>query len=336
MGNKQIKTIADIALMANVSKSTVSRALNNSPLIGQATRERIQTIACENNFCLNASARQLSSKLSHIIGFAMEAYNKDFSVADLFTLELIGGISKSLHASGYDMLVLYINPNDPQWAQKYLDSGRVDGFILMPCSRKPFHIHELVKIDAPFIVWGVPQPNFCYCTVTGDNLTGGKLAVKYLIKQGRKRIAFLGGQADEMEVRLRYEGYLAALTEAGMEPDPALVGHGNYTPTSGSTAMLKLLEQAPDLDAVFVNSDLMAIAAMKTLRRKGIRIPEDIAVIGYDDLSVAEHSDPALTTIRQHIPRAAGLLAQNLVQFLQTGLISNVTIPVELVIRESA
>jgi DNA-binding LacI/PurR family transcriptional regulator len=336
MGTKLIKSISEIAEMAGVSKSTVSRALNNSPLIGTETRERIQAIASEHNFCISAPARQLSSKQSNTIGFAMEAYHKDFSVADLFTLEIIGGISKSLHASGYDMLVLYMDADDARWAQKYLDSNRVDGFILMPCTRKLHHIHELANLGAPFIVWGVPQPNFCYCTVTGDNLTGGKLATQYLIQQGRRQIGFLGGPADEMEVKLRYEGYQTALQSAGRQVDSARVVHGNYTASSGMLAIERLLEQTPDLDAVFVNSDLMAIAAIKTLHRKGMRVPDDIAVVGYDDLTISETNDPSLTTVRQHIPRAAALLAQNLIQYLQTGLITNATIPVELVIRESA
>lgn len=333
---KQIKSIAELAQLANVSKSTVSRALNNSPLIGQDTRDKIQALAKEYHFSINASARQLSTRQSHIIGFAMEAYHKNFSVADLFTLEIVGGISKSLHASGYDLLMLYMNPTDTRWAQTYIDSGRVDGFILMPCTRKLYHIQELSAIQAPFVVWGVPQPNFPYCTVTGDNIQGGKLAAQHLLQQGRQQIGFLGGPAEEAEVKLRFEGYQSALQAAGRKVDPTLVVHGNYTPASGANAILKLLDQAPKLDAVFVNSDLMAVAAMKQLRKKGIRVPDDIAVIGYDDLTIAEYNDPSLTTICQHIPRAADLLAQNLIQYLQTGLVTNATIPVELVIRESA
>jgi DNA-binding LacI/PurR family transcriptional regulator len=257
-------------------------------------------------------------------------------VADLFVLEIVGGISKSLHASGYDLLMLYMNPSNTSWAQTYLDSGRVDGFIVMPCTRKMYHIQELAAIDAPFIVWGVPQPNHSYCTVTGDNVQGGKLATRHLIQQGRKRIGFLGGPAEEPEVKLRFEGYQSAMLADGRKIDPSLIVHGNYTPGSGAQAILKLLEQAPDLDAVFVNSDLMAVAAMKQLRKKGVRVPDDVAVVGYDDLTIAEYNDPALTTISQHIPRAANLLAQNLIQFLQTGLVTNATIPVELVVRESA
>jgi DNA-binding LacI/PurR family transcriptional regulator len=336
MSKKSVKTIADIARLAGVSKSTVSRALNDSPLIGIETKERIRNIARQHNFQVNVPARQLSMKQSRTIAFVTHAYHKEFSVADLFGLEIMGGISTGLHANGYDMLVIHMDPRDTGWAHQYLDTGRVDGFILMTSTRKQYHIKALVEMGAPFIVWGIPLPNHSYPSVTGDNFSGGKLATEHLIRLGRERIAFLGGPAEEMEVQLRYNGYEAALIGAGKSTDPALIAHGDYSNTSGAAAMKRLLEQTPDLDAVFVNSDLMAIAAMDVIREQGCRVPKDVAVVGYDDLSIAEHSNPPLTTIRQNIPLAGKLLAQNLIQYLQTGVVTNVSIPVELVVRKSA
>jgi DNA-binding LacI/PurR family transcriptional regulator len=137
-------------------------------------------------------------------------------------------------------------------------------------------------------------------------------------------------------VQNRLSGYQAALQEAGMQVDRELIDYGDFSNTSGSEAAQRLLKKAPTMDAVFVNSDLMAIAAMETIRENGSRVPEDIAVVGYDDLSIAEHSHPPLTTIRQNIPLAGKLLAQNLIQYLQSGMVTNVTIPVELIVRKSA
>lgn len=191
-------------------------------------------------------------------------------------------------------------------------------------------------MGAPFIIWGIPQPNCGCCSVSGDNFNGGKLATEYLIRSGKQRIAFLGGPADELEVKLRFSGYEAALQAAGKSIDPELLAYGDFSDTSGAAAMRRLLRQAPDLDAVFVNSDLMAISAMDVIRENDQRVPEDIAVVGYDDLSIAEHSYPPLTTIRQNIPLAGRLLAQNLIQYLETGVVTNVTIPVELIERKSA
>jgi DNA-binding LacI/PurR family transcriptional regulator len=271
------------------------------------------------------------------VAFVTHAYYREaFSLDDLFGFEIMGGVSTGLYASGYDMLVIHVNPRDIEWAHQYLDSGRVDGFVLMTATRKQSHIKALVEMGAPFIVWGVPSPSYSYCSVAGDNFSGGKLATEHLIRSGRQRIAFLGGPANELEVQQRYNGYETALQAVGRGVDPHLLAHGDYSSASGAAAMQRLLEQAPDLDAVFVNSDLMAIAAINVIRDQGNRVPEDIAVIGYDDLSIASYNNLPLTTVRQNVPLAGRLLAQNLIQYLQTGVVTNVTMPVELIVRKSA
>jgi DNA-binding LacI/PurR family transcriptional regulator len=336
MSKDSVKTLADIARLAGVATSTVSRALNDSPLIAEETKERIRSIAREHDFQINAFARQLRLKQSRTIAFVTHAYHKEFSVADLFGLEIMGGISFGLYANGYDMLVIHVDPGDTQWVYEYLDTGRVDGFILMTSTRKQYHIRTLLDAGAPFIAWGIPGPNQTYPSVSGDNITGGKLATRHLIKSGRQRIAFLGGPPEEVEVQQRLQGYKTVLTKAGKKANPALIAYGDFSNTSGAAAMEKLLDQAPKLDAVFVNSDLMAIAAMDVIRAHGRRVPEDVAVVGYDDLSIAAHSNPPLTTIRQNVPLAGKLLAQNLIQYLQTGFVKNESIPVELVVRQSA
>lgn len=337
MSKKTVQTIEDIARLANVSKSTVSRALNDSPLIKQETRERIQAIAREHNFRINAPARNLSLRQSHTVAYVTHAYHLEcFSMEDLFGLEIMGGITAGLHSLGFDLLVIHVNPRDTGWAQQYIDSGRVDGFVLMTGSRKQIHIKNLVELGAPFIVWGVPVPKYNYCSVTGDNLTGGTLATQHLIESGRQRIAFLGGPPEELEVQHRFQGYESSLQAAGRGVDPSRVAYGDYSHGSGITAMQRLLEQAPDLDAVFVNSDLMAIGAINVIQNSGKRVPEDIAVVGYDDLSIANYNNLPLTTVRQNISLAGKLLAQNLIQYIQTGVVTNVTLPVELVVRKSA
>ena len=273
---------------------------------------------------------------SHTIAFVTQAYHRDFSVADLFTFEIMGGISRGLRSRDYDMLMAYVDPDEYDWASRYLNDCRVDGFIVMTATRKQNHIHQLLELNVPFTVWGVPASREHYCSVIGDNFNGGKLATGYLLSTGRQHIAFLGGDVHYFEVQSRYEGYQAALQSAGKSIDQQLVAYGDFSDTSGATAMRKLLQQSPNLDAVFVNSDLMAIAAMRVLRAQWRRIPDDVAVVGYDDLSIAESNNPPLTTIRQNILQAGKLLAQNLIQYIQTGEVTNVIMPVELVVRESA
>ena len=336
MSNKSVRTIADIARLAGVSKSTVSRALNDSPLIGEKTKAKIRSLAREHNFQINAPARRLSMRQSRTIAFVTHAYHKDFSVADLFGLEIMGGISAGLANREYDLLVIHVDPHDTKWAHQYYDTGRVDGFILMTSTRKQTHVKALLEVNAPFIIWGVPPPKEKYCSVTGDNITGGRLATEHLINLGRQQIGFIGGPSYEIEVQHRLAGYEEALNEAEREIDQVLIEYGDFSNTSGAEAMRRLMKKAPQVDAVFVNSDLMAIAAMDMIREEGRRVPEDIAVVGYDDLSIAEHSNPPLTTVRQNIPLAGKVLAQNLIEYLQTGMVTNVSIPVELIARKSA
>jgi DNA-binding LacI/PurR family transcriptional regulator len=336
MASTRVQTIADIADLAGVSKSTVSRALNDSPLISAETKERIREIAREHRFQMNDPARRLSLRQSHVVALATYAYKADFSVPDAFMLEIMSGISAGLHANGYDLLVIQVSPKDTEWVRQYLESGRVDGFVLMAATCTQRHISTLAERKAPFIIWGLPPGKHEFCTVSGDSLAGGRTATEYLLREGRSRVAFLGGPAKSVEVQDRYQGYEAALREAGKAVDPALVVHGDYSDTSAATAIRTLLERAGDFDAVFVNSDLMAIAAIDELRAHGRRVPDDVAVVGYDDISIARHSDPPLTTIRQNGPLAGRLLAENLVQHLRTGAVTNVSIPAELVIRKSA
>ncbi len=336
MSKKTTQTIEDIARLAGVSKSTVSRALNNSSLIGEETRERVCDIARQQNFQVNVAAQRLSKMESRTIAFVTHTYHQCFSVTDLFGLEMLGAISNALALNHYDLLMAHVDPFDNAWINQYLATGRADGFIVMTSTRKSYHVQALIDSQAPFIVWGVPLPRQSYCSVTGDNFTGGKLAAEHLLKTGRRKIAFLGGPAYEMEIQRRYEGFEAAMLAAGRTPDPSLVVHADYMAETATRMTRQLLEQAPDLEAIFANSDVMAIASMDAIRETGRRVPEDVAVIGYDNLSIASISQPALTTVNQNLPLAGRLLAENLIQYLQKGIVTNVSVPVELVVRQSA
>jgi DNA-binding LacI/PurR family transcriptional regulator len=337
MNPKSVQTIADIARIAGVSKSTVSRALSDSPLIATETKERIRGIAREKNFQINFPAQRLSTKQSNTIAFVTHGYHKEFSFSDLFSLEILSSISRALAENGYDLLMVQVDPYACcDWSSNYLDTGRVDGFILMTSTRKNMHIKALLETKSPFIVWGVPLPGYSYPSVTGDNYAGGKLAGEHLLRCGRRKIAFLGGPADELEVQRRYEGFTVALREADLNVDQKIVWYSEVWHLTTSETMYAMLEQAPDIDGIFANSDLMAMAAMDILRTTGRRVPDDVAVIGYDNLSITEVSNPPLTTISQNLPQVGRLLAQNLIQYLRTGVVTNAVVPVELVVRQSA
>jgi DNA-binding LacI/PurR family transcriptional regulator len=339
MAVPRVNTIADIAKIAGVSKSTVSRALNGSSLIGVETRERIVAIAREHRFEMNAPARQLRLRQSRSVAIVTQALKTGGStLPDVFMLEMMSGISAGLSEQQYDLLVIHSQPDESAWAKRYFETGRVAGLILMSSTCSTGQLEEVLAVGVPFIMWGDRPSDHAYCSVSGDSFAGGRFATEHLLRAGRRRIAFLGGPAQAIEVRQRRRGYEAALGEAGIAPDPALVTHVFWHPpeVTGPTAMRELLERAPDLDGVFVNSDMLAIAAMDTLREHGRTVPDDVAVVGYDDISVARYSNPPLTTVRQNGPLAGRLLAKHLVEHLETGVITNVSIPAELVVRGSA
>jgi DNA-binding LacI/PurR family transcriptional regulator len=335
MGKTGPKSIADIAKMAGVSKSTVSRALNDSPFANAETKDRIRAIAREHDFEPSAAARNLSLRSSRTIALVNHAYAKNScSITDPFCLEITGGIAAGLHGLGYDLLEVIVDPDDKDWAGHYLDSGRVDGFILMTSTKKRDHVEMLIRKGAPFVAWGPAMGS--YCTVCGDDLNGGKLATERLLSLGRKRIGFIGGPETEGEVQARRRGYQAALKDAGLVVDPALVSHGDYSEASGAKVMEALLKRAQGIDAVFCSSDMMAIAALRVILASGRRIPEDIAVVGYDNISLSAYVTPALTTVSQNIALAGRLLARDLVNYLEQGVVTTTVVPVELVVRASA
>jgi DNA-binding LacI/PurR family transcriptional regulator len=335
MSKKKLNSINDIARIAGVSKATVSRALNNSPLVNGETKDLILKIAKEHAFLPSSIARNLSMRSSKTIGFVNHAYSKNkCGISDHFGVELMGGAAIGLHELGYDMLVLHVDPRDTKWAAQYLDSGKVDGFILVTSERKHNHISHLLDIDAPFAAWGYGNGKFN--SVRGDDHAGGIMAAELLISRGCRHFACICGHSEEHDSRNRMIGFTERALQSGITLDPQLIGYGNYLGYTGRAVMKELLSQKKKIDAVFAFSDLMAIAAMEVLQEEGFRIPDDVAIVGFDNIEVSSYVKPSLTTISQHIPEAGKLLAKSIVGSLNDNAISNVVMPVELIRRDSA
>jgi DNA-binding LacI/PurR family transcriptional regulator len=334
---KTVKTIADIAKIASVSKSTVSRALNDSPLISQETRKKIKAIALENQFEVHQGARCLSLSRSQTIALIIPlAPHKEHFITDPFFVELLRGIMVAIGQHHYDLLIGQPQKHDTCEIQRYIDSKRADGLILMGgCMSYLDKFIDPLAQSIPAIVWGTDKSQR-FCSVDCDNLNGARLATQHLLQMGRQKIALLGGFQTAPEMPLRYQGYTDMLRESGDQFDPTLVTYGDYSSSSGYTLMRQLLQHTPDIDGVFACSDLMAIGAMEALREHSRRVPEDVSVVGFDDVPLAEHCSPPLTTIRQNISKAGEVMVHNLVQYLQDGIISRTILPVELVVRKSS
>jgi len=337
MTSARAHTIADIARLAGVSKSTVSRALNDSPLIGEETKERIQAIAAEHRFAMNEPARRLSRRQTNVVGLVMF----DWGMAkrqDMFLLEVMGGVSTGLHQDGYELLIVQPRPDDQGWARRYVETGQAGGFVFHHAQCSPQQIQHLVDDRIPFVVWGAPSERKEYSSVGGDSVNGGRIATEHLLARGCRRVGMIGGPEGASEIDERRAGYEAALTAAGLEVDPGLIVHLPWGAPgeNAADAVGQLLERSPDLDAIFAHSDRWALGALAGLHGRGLDVPGDVAVVGYDDIAIAAHSHPPLTTIRQQGDLVGRLLARTIVQQLQTGAITNVSIPAELVVRESA
>ena len=329
--------MADIARLAGVSTATVSRALNNSPLVNDETRTRILELAASLKYSINIGAQNLRLKHNRTIGVLIPYERKTHQhLTDPFLLAMLGSLADALTEQGFDMLFSRVDTAqlDAAAAAPY-DSGRVLGVILVGQWGRHQELNQLAARKVPIVVWGAQLPQQLYCCVGSDNVTGGMLATEHLIAQGRRRIAFFG-DLDLPEPAQRYRGYCAALEKHGIAVDPALQVSSSFLPRGGREAVDALVERGLPYDAVFACSDLLAMTAIDSLRERGLRVPEDVAVVGYDDIDQSAWFHPRLTTVRQPIGAAGRALVASLMTLIEGGAAKSLELPTELVVRASA
>jgi DNA-binding LacI/PurR family transcriptional regulator len=328
--------MADIGRLAGVSASTVSRALSNNPSIPKATRDRIARIADENNYVLDVRAQNFRLQRSQTIATVLPYVGRSRRhISDPFYMEMVGGIADELEAHGYDMIVARVPSDRDAWCLRYIMNKRVDGIFIIDRAVNDRGIARLQELGANFIVFGPTLPDQDYVSVGGNTMEGGMLATRHLASLGRRHIGFIGGHKTMVETYLRHEGYRRALGECGLPYDERLVIYTDFTPQAGATAITQLLDNAPDLDGVFICSDFMSIAAMQIMAERGRRVPQDISVVGYDDIQLAAHCSPRLTTVRQQINASGRMMVRKLFDMLDGGIQQPETIPVELIVRDS-
>jgi len=328
--------MTDIARMAGVSTTTVSRALNGSPLVNEATRVRVTELARSLNYTVNAGAKELRIGHTNTVAVVVpHAEGMRQGMSDPFFLGMLGSIADALAERGYDMLVSRVQADKVHMASTPFDSGRAMGIILIGQWHHHDHLNQLAARGVPVVVWGAQLPNQIYCTVGCDNVRGGRLATEHLLALGRRRIAFLG-DTDLPEVAQRHEGYRQALAQAGVPELPSLSWPASFLADSARAAVTGLQQRGATFDAIFACSDLLAMAAISTLREFGRQVPQDVAVVGYDDVQLAAHFHPAITTVRQPIDLGGRGLVAALMSFLDKVPPSSRVLPTELVVRASA
>lgn len=328
-------TIEEVAAVAGVSRSTVSRVVNGSTAVSPAAAEAVQRAIAELNYVPNRAARSLASRATMAIALVVpEDTTRLFG--DPFFAAVVSGINARLGRSDY-VLNLIIASDDPRdKTTAYVRSGAVDGAIVVSHHTSDTFI-DRIAAAVPVVYGGRPvreRERAYYVDV--DNTAGGYAATTYLIERGHRRIATISGPVSMPAAVDRLEGYRAALADAGLEPGP--VEDGDFTADGGAAAMQRIIDSGrTDIDAVFVASDLMARGALGALARAGIRVPDDIAIMGFDDSPVATSVTPALTTMRQPSHEQGVRMADVLLSLLAGGTPPHVTVlDTALVVRESA
>jgi DNA-binding LacI/PurR family transcriptional regulator len=328
--------MADIARLAGVSVSTVSRALNGSTLINAETRARIETLARELNYSINLGAKNLrlqrNQTIAVVIPFDIASHQH---VTDPFFLAMLGSLADAITDRGYDMLLSRVDAENLDAAARLVDSGVALGVVLIGQWRHHDQLNKLAARGVPIVVWGAQLPQQLYCTVGGDNVRGGCLATEHLLAQGRRRIVFLGNP-QLPEVALRREGYRAALAAAGLTPRRELEISVPFEAGAARAAVQGLLDRRVAFDALIGCSDLLAISAMQVLRERGIEVPRNVAVVGYDDMSLTNYCDPPLSSVHQPVGEAGVQLVDALLALLDGHSVAPRTLPVELVVRRSS
>lgn len=333
MNNKQLK-LADLAKLAGVSTSTVSRALNDNPVIKKATREKLQHLAKQHNFSLNTAASRLRTQKTNVIAVIINFDgDTEQSINDPFLLKVVGEINLALNKHGFELLLSnsFMAGND--WANYFINSRRADGIIVVGQGKDPSNIEASANAGVPLVVWGDPKTPSNYPIVGSDNFVGGRVATEHLLAVGAKNILFLG-DSGHGEIGERHRGYLAAVNAAKVIPQVVSI---DITSCAAYRAINQLLvDKGLCFDAIMACSDMVALGAMKALKERYISIPNDVALVGFDDIAMADVSHPSLSSIRQNTQYASVLLVEKLLAQLQGLPAESQVIDIELIPRQSS
>jgi DNA-binding LacI/PurR family transcriptional regulator len=328
--------MADIARLAGVHVSTVSRALSGSPLVEPRMREKILALAERRGYVVNRAARSLRTSRTNTLTVAIPlAHERGQALTDPFFTTMLGHLADEITRRGFALHLEKILPPMDDWLPKLIAARRSDGIIVIGQSTQHAALEQAAAKYAPLVVWGGHSAKQRYCVVGTDNVNGGRMATEHLLKCGRRRIVFIGDPSIP-EIRLRCDGYELALARAPRGHRKPRVIKAHITPEAAHTAMRRFIDSRSEFDAVLAATDIIAISAMHALASSGYSIPRDIAVVGFDDIALAAHVHPPLTTVRQDLGRGASLLVDLVLRRIAGEDTEPVMLPAELVVRESS
>ena len=336
MTNENKLTLAGLAKLAGVSTSTVSRALKDNPLIKKETRESLQALAKEYNFSLNRAASRLRTQKTNVIAVILNLIDgTDQSISDPFLLKVVGDLNQALNQYGYELLLSNSQMANEDWANYFISSSRADGIIVIGQGKSTAKVEKAAKSGAPLVVWGDPKAQSNYSVVGSNNDLGGYIATKHLIECGCQRIMFLG-DPEHVEMSERFKGYNRAIKECNLEQCSGLTLSCDITSKAAyDTVGAEILNSGLSFDGIVATSDMVALGALKALKERYINIPNEVNIIGFDDIAMAELFHPALTTIKQDTKLAAKVMVEQLIKQLNGQTAKSVVIDIELIKRKS-
>ncbi|MER7928930.1 MULTISPECIES: LacI family DNA-binding transcriptional regulator [unclassified Streptomyces] len=294
-------TLEEVAARAGVGRGTVSRVINGSPRVSDATRAAVEAAVAELEYVPNTAARALAANRTDAIALVVPEPETRFFAEPYFS-DMLKGVGTQLADTELQLLLIFAGSDrERQRLAQYLAAHRVDGVLLVSVHADDPLPDLLAALEIPAVISGPRSATEPLTSVDSDNYGGARSAVEHLLSRGRTRIAHITGRLDVYGAQRRVDGYRAALLDAGHEVDEHLIQPGDFTEEGGRRAMTELLSRSPDVDAVFAGSDVMAAGARQVLREEGRRIPDDVALVGYDDSAIARHMDPPLTSVRQPI-----------------------------------
>ncbi|GAA6182998.1 MULTISPECIES: LacI family DNA-binding transcriptional regulator [Aliiglaciecola] len=331
---KKVRSLSDLAKLAGVSGSTASRALNNNKLISAKTREKIQKLAAAHDFKINTAARNFRLKTSNTIAVVIiKSSEHDQSFTDPFVLNIVGIIADELSRHKYDLLLVSHNIAQTSSLDDYFTMNRADGLIVFGQGDDMDAFDKLINHQKPIVVWGGQSKNSDYVTVGTDNFMGGELATQHLVKQGCQNIVFCGMRS--FETGLRFAGYQQVLKNAQLQqPNPLDI---HFTFEDAYKVTLALLKNNQfNYDGIVAASDSIALGMMRALNEQGVSVPEQVAIVGYDDISVCAFTQPSLSSIHQDTQKGGEALVSALLDLLNKKPVDSVVLDTQLMIRDSS
>ena len=333
--SRKTTRLEDLAKLAGVSIATASRALNDSPAVNARTKQAIWKLAREHDYPFRRYMPAGPIGASGTIALVTpRPQGREGRLSDPFFLELLAGVGEAARERGCDLVMSHVSPANMDDLNAAMTTSRADGVIFLGQSTLHSAFNRMAETDGRFVVWGAELPDQNYCSIGSDNIHGGRRATAHLARLGRKRIVYLG-DLDPPEVMQRQRGYLDAVEAAGLGVDPDLIVPAHFEVESAEASVDSMLRRGLDFDGIVAASDLIALGAVRALLHAGKRVPDDVSVIGFDNVPFSRYSRPALSTIAQDTMKAGRLMVSKLLDHAGEGGGRSERIPTDLIVRET-